>query len=193
MDAHTLSIDEIYDKLDSRFRGISSEEAEKRLELYGKNEIPSKGAISPWKILLNQFKDLLVLILVAAGIITAIIGIIEQDRGSIVEIVAIFIVVALNALLGFYQEYSAEKAITALRSLAVSEVIAVRDNHKTMIKAEFLVPGDIVVIESGDTVAADLRIIEGYEVRTLESILTGESVPVRKDNEVLADSSALAD
>ncbi|NPD89016.1 MAG: HAD-IC family P-type ATPase [Asgard group archaeon] len=193
MDAHSLSIDEIYDKIDSNFRGISSEEAEKRLNFYGKNEIPSKGAVSPWKILLNQFKDLLVLILVAAGIITAIIGIIEQDKGSIVEIVAIFIVVALNALLGFYQEYSAEKAITALRSLAVSEVIAVRDNQKTMIKAEFLVPGDIVVIESGDTVAADLRIIEGYEVRTLESILTGESVPVRKDNEVLADSSALAD
>ena len=133
MDAHSLSIDEIYEELNSNFQGLSSEEAEKRLGFYGKNEIPSKGAISPWKILLNQFKDLLVLILIAAGIITAIIGVLEQDKGSIVEIVAIFVVVLLNALLGFYQEFSAEKAITALRSLAVSEVIAVRDDHKVSV------------------------------------------------------------
>ena len=193
MKAHSQSVDEIYEELNTQFEGLSSEEAKIRLELYGRNELPTKGGISPLKMFLGQFTDLLVIILIVAGVITGVIGIIEHNSESIVEVVAIFIVVALNAVLGFYQEYSAEKAITALQNLTVSDVIAVRDKHKKKISAEELVPGDIISIEAGDTLSADLRIIEGYEVRSLESILTGESLPIRKEDLVLAEDTALAD
>jgi Ca2+-transporting ATPase len=193
MEGHNKSAEELYEELDSRFEGLSSEEAEKKLLEHGENVIPSGRAVSPWKILLHQFTDLLVIILLVSGLITGIVGIIEQDKESIVEIVAIFVVVAINAGLGFYQELSAEKAINSLKSLAVSEVIVVRDEKKILIKSELIVPGDIVSLEAGSTIAADIRLVESYEIRTIEGILTGESLPIKKHTKVLSEKTPLAD
>lgn len=191
--AHNESIEDLYEKLDTNPKGLSSSEAEKRIEKYGKNELETGEKIKPYRIFLDQFKDLLVLILIVAGLITAIIGFIEQDDSVIIEVVAITIVVVLNAALGFYQEYSAEKAIEALRSLSKSEIIVLRDEEKVRKQSEFLVPGDIVILEAGNVIPADIRLIKSYEISVEEAILTGESLPVRKETEVLPLETPLAD
>jgi len=191
--AHSKSIEELYQELDADEKGISSSEADKRLIEYGRNELETGEKIKPYKIFLDQFKDLLVLILIVAGIITAIIGFIEQDSNVIIEVIAITIVVILNAGLGFYQEYSAEKAIEALRSLSQSEIIVIRNDEKIRIKSELLVPGDIVILEAGNVIPADIRLIKSYEITVNEAILTGESLPIRKEKEVLPSETPLAE
>ena len=193
MDGHDKSPKELYELLDSSFEGLSSQEAQERLEEYGPNSIPSGRSISPWKILLNQFTNLLVIILLISGLVTGILGIIENDKEAIIDVVAIFLVVAVNAGLGFYQELSAENAMNALKSLSVSEVVVVRDHLKILINSEEIVPGDIVSLDAGSTIAADIRLIESYEIRTLESILTGESLPIKKETSVLPENTPLAD
>ncbi|MCE7741924.1 MAG: HAD-IC family P-type ATPase [Candidatus Heimdallarchaeota archaeon] len=193
MDGHDKNPNDLYTLLDSRFEGLSSKEAKERLEKYGKNTIPSGRSISPWKILLSQFTDLLIIILLVSGLITGILGIIEKDSEAIIDVVAIFIVVAVNAGLGFYQELTAEKAMNALKNLSVSEVVVVRDQIKTLISSEDVVPGDTVSLDAGSTIAADIRLVESYEVRTLEGILTGESLPVRKQTNILPEKTPLAD
>ena len=193
MEGHDKTAEQLYEELDSRFEGLASKEAEKKLLEHGENIIPSGRAVSPWKILLRQFTNLLDIILIVSGIITGIIGIIEKDKDTIVEIVAIFVVVLINVGLGFYQELSAERAINSLKSLAISEIIVVRDRKKILIKSENIVPGDIVSLEAGNTIAADIRLIESYEIRTVEGILTGESLPIKKQTNVLPEKTPLAD
>ena len=193
IEGHDKSVEELYDLLDINEKGLSNSEAEIRLEKYGPNELAKGEEIHPFKMFLSQFTDLLVIILIIAGIVTAIIGIIENDEKVIIEVIAITIVVILNAGLGFYQEYSAEKAIEALKSLSQSEVIILRDNEKIKMKAEFLVPGDIVLLESGNVIPADIRLLKAYEINVNEAILTGESLSVRKTVEVLPSETSLAD
>ncbi|TXT59035.1 MAG: Calcium-transporting ATPase [Promethearchaeota archaeon] len=193
IEAHDKSIEELYDKLDTSNEGLTNSEAQQRIEKYGKNELAAKEKTKWYMIFLNQFKDLLVLILIVAGLITAFLGIIENDQSVIIEVIAITVVIVLNAALGFYQEYSAEQAIEALQSLAKSEVIVLRDGEKIKLNAENLVPGDIVNLEAGNVIPADIRLIKGYEINVDEAILTGESVPVRKDTETLPEDTSLAE
>ncbi|TFG16173.1 MAG: cation-translocating P-type ATPase [Promethearchaeota archaeon] len=192
-EAHAKSIEQTYKELDTDEKGLSSSEAERRIEKYGKNELETGEKINPLKIFFSQFKDLLVLILIVAGLITAVIGFIEQESNVLIEVSAITVVVVLNAGLGFYQEYSAEKAIEALRSLSKSEIIVIRNNEKIRIKSEFLVPGDIVLLEAGNLIPADIRLIKSFEINVNEAILTGESLPVRKETEVLTSETPVAD
>ncbi|MBD3255646.1 MAG: HAD-IC family P-type ATPase [Candidatus Lokiarchaeota archaeon] len=191
--AHEKTIEELYDILDTDKKGLTNAEAEQRLEKYGRNELAEGEKINPLRIFLSQFKDLLVIILIVAGIITAFLGFVENDENVIIEISAIIIVILLNAGLGFYQEYSAEKAIEALRSLSKSEVIVLRDDEKVKLKAELLVPGDIVLLEAGNVIPADIRLIKGYEVNVNEAILTGESMSVQKETETFPTETPLAD
>ncbi|MBD3213291.1 MAG: HAD-IC family P-type ATPase [Candidatus Lokiarchaeota archaeon] len=193
IEAHQKSIVELYGTLNTNEKGLTASEAELRIQKYGKNELATKKRTSPVVLFLNQFRDLLVLILIVAGLITAFIGIIENDQGVVIEVTAIAVVILLNAGLGFYQEYSAEKAIEALQSLAKSEVIVLRDGEKVKLKAEYLVPGDIVFLEAGNVIPADIRIIKSYEISVSEAILTGESLPVRKVNKVLPEDTPLAE
>ncbi|OLS20930.1 MAG: Calcium-transporting ATPase 1 [Candidatus Heimdallarchaeota archaeon LC_3] len=190
---HNKSLDEIFEEFNSNTRGLTSEEAAVRIEKYGPNLISEGKKINPIKLLLAQFTDLLVILLIGAGIITAILGIIENDIGAIVDVTAIGIVVLLNALLGFYQEYSAEKAIAALIKFSKSEVTVIRNDSKMKIADSDIVPGDIIVLEAGNSIPADIRVIKAYEMKTNEGILTGESLPVRKKNTVLSKTTALAD
>ncbi|MBN1217270.1 MAG: HAD-IC family P-type ATPase [Candidatus Lokiarchaeota archaeon] len=193
IEAYNKSIEDLYNILETSQNGLSSEEVEKRLQKYGKNELETGKKANPYKIFLNQFKNLLVLILIIAGIITAVIGIIENDENVIIEIIAINIVIILNAGLGFYQEYSAEKAIEALKSLSKSEVIVLRNNKKLKLKSEFLVPGDIVILEAGNLIPADIRLIKSYEINVSEAILTGESLSIRKDIKKIPSKTPLAE
>ncbi|MFX1309476.1 MAG: cation-translocating P-type ATPase [Promethearchaeota archaeon] len=193
IEAHDKSIENLYEILDTNKEGLTSLEADLRIEKYGLNELSTGKKIHPSKIFLNQFKNLLIIILIIAGLITTAIGIIENDTKVIIEVIAIIIVIILNAGLGFYQEYSAEKAIEALRSLSRSEVIILRDNQKIKKNAEFLVPGDIVLLEAGNVIPADIRLIKSYEINVNEAILTGESTSVRKDIMILPHETPLAE
>lgn len=189
--AHFLDSDEVLEALETNTHGLSNQEVINRLKKYGSNALPEGKGLSYLNVFLSQFKDLLVIILILAGIISFLLSF--QDTENLVDVIAIAIVVFLNAILGFYQEISAEKAINSLKKLSTSEVVVVRDNAKIKIPSEDLVPGDIVVLEAGELIPADIRLIHGYELRINESSLTGESLPVKKRNARLAEKIALGD
>ena len=158
--------------------GLSKAEAARRLSEFGRNELMASGIKSPWLIFLDQFKELMVIILIIAAVISALL----QDYNDAIAIGAIII---LNAILGFTQEYRAEKAMAALKKLAVPSVKVRRDGEVTEASAVSLVPGDIVLLEAGNFVAADCRVLESADLQTQEAALTGESLPVRKISDAL--------
>ena len=160
-------------------RGLSDEEAITRLAQHGANELVEKGGKSPWRILWEQFSSAMVLILIAAVIISAALG-----KGT--ETIAIAAIVVLFALLGFVQEYRAEQAMAALKKLTVPSVRIRRSGTVRTLSARELVPGDIVLLETGNVVPADLRLIESVNLRLQEAALTGESEPVEKHTHALA-------
>ncbi|MBW7959260.1 MAG: cation-translocating P-type ATPase [Anaerolineae bacterium] len=165
--------------------GLTSGEAARRLEEYGPNELVEKGAKSPFAILLDQFKDLMVIILILAALASAVLG----ETESVIIIIAI---VVLNAIIGFSQEYRAEQAIAALKKLAVPTVSVIRDGQLMEVSANTLVPGDIVKLETGDMVPADGRVVESVNLRAQEAALTGESVPISKHTNALTSSNGSA-
>lgn len=153
--------------------GLTREEAEKRLKSYGYNLIENKKKVSPLKIFLSQFKDLIIWVLIGATIISGLMG----DKA---DAITILIIVFMNAILGFIQEYRTERSLEALKELAAPTCKVVRSGKITVINAEYLVPGDIVVLETGDRVPADSVVIEESNLLVDESLLTGESLGVQK-------------
>ncbi len=178
---HRLDSKEVQEKLQSFEKGLSSEDAHKRLERYGPNELIEKKHKSLWMMFLDQFKDFMILVLIAAAVVAGVIG---EPADSI----AIAVIVILNAVLGFVQEYRAEKAMAALKKLAAPSAVVIRDGRTESVSAEQLVPGDLVVLEAGKVVPADLRLTEAVQLRIQEAALTGESVPVEKDRTALKDA-----
>lgn len=178
MNWHSKSIDETYKILNSNKNGLTSEEAKKRLEQYGKNELKAKKKKNPLKMFLNQFKDLMILILIISAIIAG-------SLGKPIDSVAIIAIVILNAIIGFLQEYRADKAIEALKQIATPHTNVIRDGKTNTIPANEIVPGDIVLLEAGQIVPADIRLIESANLRIDESILTGESIAVEKNIKTL--------
>ena len=181
---HALSVDALWPHLASAPRGLTTAEAEQRLVEYGSNELKAADRISPWSILLQQFKDVLILILLVATALSAFLG-----HGM--EAVAIAVIVMFAVLLGFIQEYRAERAIEALRQMAAPTVAVIRDGQEIRIPARELVPGDVILLHPGDKVAADVRLIESVNLQVDEAALTGVSVPVSKGTEPL-DGEELA-
>src|SRR5512139_3532824 len=161
-----------------RERGLSDAGAAERLREAGPNELPDGSAPSPWRILLSQFGSTMIAVLLCAAAVSALL----RDPADAVAILAI---VVLNGLLGFTQEYRAEKAVAALRRLAAPEVRVRRNGRVLVVPARDLVPGDIVLLEAGCRVPADARLVEGHSLRADESPLTGESVPVEKSPDSL--------
>ena len=180
---HTLTRDEAYVAADSTPNGLNSQEAAKRLEEYGPNELQASHRVSPWEILLEQFKNVLVLILLGATIISLFLG-----HG--IESVVIAIIVLFAVGLGFVQEYRAERAIEALRQMAAPTATVLRDGMESKIPARELVPGDVILLRTGDRVPADARLLESVNLQIEEAALTGESVPVEKHIKALAVSSS---
>jgi len=178
---HQLDLKEVLEKLQSSGKGLASDEAHQRLERFGPNELIEKGRKSLWMMFLDQFKDFMILVLIAAAVVAGVIG--EPS-----DTIAIAVIVMLNAVLGFVQEYRAEKAMAALKKLAAPSATVIRDGRPEAITAQRLVPGDLVVLEAGNIVPADIRLTEAAQMRIDEATLTGESVPVEKDSAALREA-----
>ncbi len=167
--------------MQSSSTGLASEEAYKRLERYGPNVLIEKSQKSLLTMFLDQFKDFMILVLIAAAVVAGVIG-------EPADTIAIAVIVLLNAVLGCAQEYRAEKAMAALKKLAAPSATAIRNGLAESIPAERLVPGDLVILEPGNVVPADIRLTEAVQLRIDEAALTGESVPVQKDTTMLRET-----
>lgn len=177
---HQKSVEDVYTMLDSASEGLTSFEAERRLDRYGPNELQETKRKSIWMMFLDQFRDFMILVLIAAAVIAGFIG----DPS---DTVAIVIIVMLNAIIGFVQEYRAQKAMEALRKMAGSTATVLREGMPTTVNADEIVPGDIVILETGNIVPADLRLTEAVNLKIDEAALTGESVGVEKHTDLLRE------
>lgn len=173
MNWHRLTTTEIFEITGSNPVGLSSSQVDERLAENGYNQLEEGKKKNVAVILLSQFKDLMILILLGAAIISGIVG-------DIKDTIVILIIVVLNAIIGFFQEYRAEKAMQALKQMAVTQAKALREGRITYISATELVPGDVVKMEAGDAVPADVRIIESVNLKVEEAALTGESHAIEK-------------
>lgn len=186
MTFYSKSIELTLKELKSKREGLTKEEVKSRLEKYGKNQIKRIHKLSAIKILLNQFKSFIIYVLLAATLISLLFN-------EYTDAIVILIIVILNALLGFYQEYKAEKSMQLLKRLSEPMTIVIRDNKEIAIPSEELVPGDILIIEEGSAITADARIIESYGLKIDESTLTGESTPVEKSPQVINKQLTIQD
>lgn len=168
-------------KVESAKQGLASEEALERRKQVGTNELSEGPSISPVTILLNQFKDFMVLVLMGATLISGLLG-------EFMDAITILIIIVMNGVLGFIQEFRAERSLRALKELSAPFAKVYRDGELKQIPARELVPGDIVSMESGDRVPADMRFLETHSFYVEESALTGESIPVNKHSNVLTFS-----
>jgi Ca2+-transporting ATPase len=175
---HNLDVPEVLASLDSKHDGLSQEEAQRRLAEFGPNELAGKKKISPWIIFLEQFKNFLIIILLVAVVLSAIMG-------ETADAIVIFAIVLFAAGLGFIQEYRAEKAMEALKRMAAPMASVLRGSKEAEIPSRELVPGDIIILRTGDRIPADARLIEAVNLKTDEASLTGESVPLQKTTQAL--------
>lgn len=170
---HQKSIDEVISGVDSSPEGIEAAEAKKRLEERGRNELTEKRRKPPYLMFLEQFKDFMILVLIAAALVSGVIG-------DLSDTVVILIIVVVNAVIGFVQEYRAERAMAALKRMAAPVATVIRAGALQKIGTAEIVPGDIVLLEAGTVVPADMRLMEAVQLKVEEAALTGESVPVEK-------------
>ncbi|MCD6490283.1 MAG: calcium-translocating P-type ATPase, PMCA-type, partial [Thermodesulfobacterium sp.] len=182
MDYFQKSAKEVLELLKISINGFSEKEARRRLEFYGKNILESKKKKTAFQIFLSQFKDFLIFILIIAAVISGFVG-------ELLDTITIVVILFINALIGFVQEYRAEKAMEALSKMASPYAVVIRENKTKKILAEELVPGDIVLLEAGDIVPADIRLLEAHQLKLDESPLTGESVPVLKHTEPILEKN----
>jgi Ca2+-transporting ATPase len=183
---HSKKSEQVLSELKVDQQGLSSEEVKRRLGEYGYNELKEKKRITPLQIFLNQFKDVFVIMLLVATIISFLIG-------ETVDAITIAVIVILNSVVGFIQEYRSEKAMEAMQKLTAPKARVIRDGNETMVDAREIVPGDIVLLEAGDRVPADGRLIETVDLKADEAVLTGESTDVTKNLCVLKDDAPIAD
>ncbi|MBD2433804.1 MULTISPECIES: cation-translocating P-type ATPase [Fischerella] len=192
---HTLEVDQALLKLNSdRTSGLTTRQITEKQRHYGANELVETGGRTPLEIFWDQFKNIMLLMLIAVAIISAILDIRESfTAGKFVfpkDAVAIFVVVILNGVLGYIQESGAEKALAALKNLASSKVRVIRDGKPIEVESKELVPGDIMLLEAGVKVAADGRLVEAANLQVREAALTGEAHAVNKQAEVLLPKDA---
>ena len=166
--------------------GLTVRQIKKRLKDYGLNVLPDRKKFSALKLIIDQFRDFMIMVLMAATLISGLMGEVE-------DAITILAIIFLNAFLGFIQEYRAERSLQALKELAAPEAQVIRDGQIEFVKARELVPGDIVLLEAGDKVPADGRIIEASNLEVDESLLTGESLPVEKNTSPILGETVVAD
>lgn len=189
---HCMSSEEVIRHFSSSAsNGLSSDEAQERLVKFGKNALEAKKKESLLHRFMEQFKELMIVILIIAGFIALIMGIVEHSSSEIIDAAIIFFIVIVNAIIGVVQEYKAEKAVEALKKMMSQQAVVIRDGSEKVINAEELVPGDIIIIEEGTKIAADARIIEASMLNVDEAVLTGESIP-RSKNEMAINSKEVA-
>ncbi|MBI3583072.1 MAG: calcium-translocating P-type ATPase, PMCA-type [Nitrospinae bacterium] len=177
---------ELYKELKTDRNGLSAGEAQKRITQYGYNRLEEKPGKSPFLIFFEQFTNLLILILIIAAVISAFIG-------DLIDTIVILAIVLLNAVIGFFQEYRAERALSALKKLEIPTATIIRDGKHHQIPSTDIVSGDIAVLTAGEIVPADIRLIESPNLMIDESPLTGESTPVEKSTNIINEETSLAD
>ena len=180
---HTLGVQDVLQLLTVSSDGLSGEEAARRREQVGENRLNDAEQKSLLSMFLNQFRDFMVLVLLAATLVSGLLG----EHADAITIIAIIIV---NGILGFWQELRAEKSLASLKALTAPTATALRDGRKVVLPASDLVPGDIIFLESGDRVPADVHLLESTSLEAEESALTGESLPVQKGTAPIADENA---
>lgn len=175
---HQMDIPQVYQQTGSGDQGLSAASVQQKLSEFGPNELLEKKKKPVWQIFLLQFKDFMILVLIAAAIISGFIG-------DMTDALIILVIVFLNAILGFVQEYRAEKAMEALKKMATLQAQVIRNGIPVSLPSSEIVPGDLVLLEAGNAVPADLRLTETHSLHIDESALTGESVPVDKYEAVI--------
>lgn len=199
MGYHSKKKEEIFRELNTSEEGISQKEAERRLEEYGPNEIKEEKGISPLEIFIEQFKSPMVYVLFGAVAISVIVGLTEYlgNGGNVldyfVDSIVITVILIFNAILGFVQEFRAEKSIEALKKMTSLKADVIRQGREMQIDAACLVPGDIIKLTEGEKIPADSYLFEVTCLKTQEASLTGESLPVKKEVKALAEKTAVAD
>ena len=183
---HSKKIETVLEELQTDPLGLNDQEVKQRLEKYGPNELKEAKRTTPLQIFLNQFKDIFVVMLLIATAISFLVG-------EATDALTIAAIVILNSIVGFIQEYRSEKAMEAMRKLTAPQARLMRDGKEVMTPAKEVVPGDIVLLEAGDRVPADSRLIESVELRTDEAVLTGESTQVDKGITTVEETAPVAD
>jgi len=173
--------------------GLSEEDARARLARYGPNELAVEKPVPAWRRFVSQFQDVLVVLLLIATAISAALWVLEGDAALPYEAIAIVAVVLLNATMGYVQESRAAAAVAALRAMSAADASVIRGGERRTVPASQIVPGDIILIEEGDTIPADGRLVESVGLQTAEASLTGESLPVTKDTAPIAGEVPLGD
>ncbi len=175
---HERDVGQVMEAVGTSSRGLSAAEASRRLGVHGPNALVEKKRKTPLVMLADQFKDFMILVLIAAALVSGFIG-------ELTDTVAIVVIVVLNAVIGFIQEYRADRAMEALKKMAAHEATVLRDGRAVQVPAEDLVPGDWVIFEAGNVVPADMRLAEAVQLSLEEAALTGESMPVEKKIDAL--------
>ncbi|AAR35056.1 cation-translocating P-type ATPase [Geobacter sulfurreducens] len=178
---HHISIEDALTRLETSLTGLDSDEVRRRLAAYGPNELEEKARRTPLVMFLGQFTDFMIIVLIGAAVVAGIIG----EPGDAAPIITI---VVLNAVIGFAQEYRAERAMAALREMSGNYAAVLRSGEHLSVPAREIVPGDLVLLEAGNVVPADVRLAEAVHLKTVEAALTGESLPAEKLSEQLFDS-----
>ncbi len=200
---HTYSLSQTLDVLETNPQtGLNREDVTQRQQHYGRNEIEETAGRSNWEILLDQFTNIMLIMLIAVAIISGILDIVELQKSGTTksgvpfkDTIAIFSIVILNGLLGYLQETRAEKALAALKRLSSPQVQVIREGKRQEVEAPQLVPGDVILLEAGDTLCADGQIIDASHLQIRESALTGEAHPVQKNSltQGLAEDTPIGD
>jgi Ca2+-transporting ATPase len=184
---HSIEAPQVLKELDTDLhKGLTEDEVKKRLEKYGYNELKKEEKISPFTLFINQFKNILIIILIVAIVLSALVG-------EVVDAIIIAVIVVFCAVLGFIQEYRAERALEALKKMLSPTITALRGGKEEEVPSKELVPGDILLLEAGDKIPADARLVENHSLRCDEAPLTGESVPVGKDIKPLLEEVRVSD
>lgn len=192
--AYQVDADEVVGALRSNAqRGLTAQEAQQRLAQVGPNELEAEATVPAWRKFLAQFQDVLVILLLIATAISIGLWVYERDSALPYEGLVIFSIVLLNGILGYVQEARAEQAVAALRAMSAAGANVIRDGQRQQIPATELVPGDVILIEEGDTIPADARMLQSTALQTAEASLTGESVPVSKDTRLIQEEVGLGD
>ncbi len=192
-DSHAVDVETAFERQASSPTGLSKGEAAKRLADVGPNELVQTTRVSPLRIFLEQFTDVLVIILIIAAAISGYLGLSKGESAELWDAILIAIIVILNSVLGFVQEFRAERSLQALKALAAPKAHVVREGEVLPIPARELVPGDVVLLAAGDKIPADVRLFEAASLRTNEASLTGESTPVSKMTAPLPRDAFLGD
>jgi Ca2+-transporting ATPase len=190
---HGRPTDEVMAALSTSASGLTDEEAGRRLDEYGPNELAEDDAVSPLELFVSQFQDALIYVLVVAAGLSLAVGFLPGEEPGYVDAGLILLILLVNGVFGFVQDYRAEQSLAELRAMATPDATVVRDGELRRVDATAVVPGDVVVLEEGDAVPADARLVEAQSLGTAEAPLTGESATVTKSTEPVAAETPLAE